>query len=284
MLIAGAAMPLVPVVSAAIVALETVRGGVAATLPMAGLAGAVLVLLWAVVGPQLGVDPLYGTVYAAVAVAIFVVGVALGALLRWARRLSLAFEAILVLGAACVLVLNLFGPGGSDLFTPLFDQLVEALTADQNVTEAQLEAFRQAQPLVLGLLAAGLTSTLVLSLFLAYWLCGIAVGEPRFGAEFRELRLSRAIGIPATILVTLSLVLRAPLVQNLTALALVGFLFQGLSVLHAWAHVRRWHAGYVAPVYVLLLTPLRGLIVLGLAAAGLMDNWFDLRAPLRPRT
>lgn len=283
-LVAGAAMPLVPVVSAALVALETVRSGIGATLPVAALVGAVLVFLWVVVGPLVGLDPLYMSIYGAVAVAVFVVGLGLGALLRWAGRLALAFEAIIVLGAAVVLVLNLFGPGGSELFTPMFDRLIAAITAEQDVTEEQLEAFRLAQPLVLGLLAAGLTTTLALSLFLAYWMCGVAVGEPRFGAEFRELRLSRVIGIPATVLVTLSLVLRAPLVQNLTALALVGFLFQGLSVLHAWAHARRWHTGYVAPVYVLLLTPLRGLVVLGLAGAGLMDNWFDLRAPLRRRS
>jgi len=285
MLVAGAAMPLVPVVSAALVALETVRSGVAPTAPLAALCGAVLLFLWVVVGPMLGLDPVYMSVYSGVAVAVLAVGLALGALLRWAGRLALAFEAILVLGAAAVLALNLFGPGGSELLAPVFDELIEALGTAQDVTEEQVDAFRQAQPLVLGLLAAGLVTTLVLSLFLTYWLCGIAVGEPRFGAEFRALRLSRVIGIPATVLVTLSLVLPAPLVQNLTALALIGFLFQGLSVLHAWAHARRWHAGYIAPVYVLLLlTPLRGLVVLGLAAAGLIDNWFDLRAPLRPRT
>jgi hypothetical protein len=284
-LVAGAAMPLVPIVSAAIIALETVRSGVGATLPVAALGAGLLVFLWVVVGPLIGLDALYMSIYAGVAVAVFVIGIGLGALMRWAGRLALAFEAILVLGAAGVLVLNLFGPGGSELFSPLFDRLVEAVSAQQNVTEEQIEQFRQAQPLVLGLVAAGAVTTLVLSLFLTYWLCGIAVGEARFGAEFRELRLSRVIGIPATVLVTASLVLRAPLVQNLTALALVGFLFQGLSVLHAWAHARRWHSAYIVPVYLLLfLTPLRGLVVLALAAAGLMDNWFDLRAPLRPRT
>ncbi|HEX6995184.1 MAG TPA: hypothetical protein VF339_13655 [Gammaproteobacteria bacterium] len=283
-LVAGATMPLVPIVSAALVALETVRAGVGPTLPLAALGGAMFVLLWTVVGPQLGLDPLLMSVYGGVAVAVFAVGVGLGALLRWAGRLVLAFEAVLVVGTGAVLLANLFGPGGSELLAPVFDRLLEALESDQEMTQAQLDAFRQAEPLVLGLLAAGFTTTLVLSLFLAYWLCAIAVGEPRFGAEFRALRLSRVIGIPATILVTVGLVLQAPVVQNLTALALVGFLFQGLSVMHAWAHARSWHAGYLAPVYVLLLlTPLRGYVVLALAAAGLMDNWFDLRAPLRPR-
>ncbi len=277
-------MPLVPIVSAAIVALETVRSGVTATLPVVAIGGGLLVFLWAVVGPMLGFDSFYMSIYGAVIVAVLAVGLGLGALLRWAGGLGRAFEGVLVVGAAGVLVLNLFGPGGSALFTPMFDRLVETLSSQPDITDLQIEAFQQAQPLVLGLLAAGLITTLTLALFLAYWLCGVAVGESRFGAEFRELRLSRPIGIAATVLVTLSLVLSAPLVQNLTALALVGFLFQGLSVLHAWAHARRWRVGYVGAAYVLLLTPLRGLLVLGLAAAGLIDTWFDLRAPLRPRT
>ena len=284
-LVAGATMPLVPIVSVAFVALETIRTGVGPTLPLAALGAAMFALLWTGVGPLLGLDPLLMSVYGAVAIAVFALGVGIGALVRWAGRLVLAFESLLVLVSAAVLVLNLFGPGGSDLFAPAFDRLLEALESDQGMTAAEVDAFRQAQPLVLGLLAAGLAATLGLSLFLAYWLCGIAVGERRFGTEFRALRLSRVIGIPATILVTVGLVLQAPLVQNLTALALVGFLFQGLAVLHAWAHARSWHVGFVVPVYVLmLLTPLRGYIVLALAAAGLLDNWFDLRAPLRPRT
>lgn len=284
-LVAAATLPLVPIVPTALVALETVRSGVGPTLPLAALVGGLFVLMWTIIGPLLGLDPLLASVYGGVAIVVFAVGVGLGGLLRWAGRLVLAFEAILVLGMGGVVVLNLFGPGGSDLFAPVFDRLLAALQSEQQMTAAQLEAFRQAQPLVLGLLAAGFATTLALSLFVAYWLCGIAVGERRFGAEFRELRLSRVIGIPATILITVGLVLQAPLVQNLAALALVGFLFQGLSVLHAWAHARSWHPGYLAPVYVLLLlTPLRVYIVLVLAAAGLMDNWFDLRAPLRPRT
>src|SRR5690606_5881984 len=127
-LVAGAVMPLVPMISAALVALETVRSGVASTLPIAALGGAVLVFLWVVVGPMLGLDALYMSVYGGIAVAVLVVGLGLGALLRWAGRLSLAFEAILVLGTAAVLVFNLFGPGGSDLLAPVFDRLVDALS------------------------------------------------------------------------------------------------------------------------------------------------------------
>jgi uncharacterized protein YybS (DUF2232 family) len=81
--------------------------------------------------------------------------------------------------------------------------------------------------------------------------------------------------------VALGLVFDTALVQNLSALALLAFVFQGLAVLHAWAHAKRWHPGLVAPVYVLLVTPVRVLVIFVLSAVGLLDNWFDLRARLR---
>src|SRR5690606_33794063 len=108
-------------------------------------------------------------------------------------------------------------------------------------------------------------------------------GEPRFGKEFRRLELGRLLGMTASVIVTLSLVTEAALVQNLSSLALFSFLFQGLAVMHAWAHARRWHPAYIAPVYVALATPTPLIVaaVLGLSAVGLIDNWFNLRAPLQ---
>ena len=115
-------------------------------------------------------------------------------------------------------------------------------------------------------------------LFLACWWLVLAMGGKGFGAEFRLLKLGRLLGALATVVVVLGLVFDAPLVQNLTALALMVFLLQGLAVFHAWAHVKRWHFGIVVLVYLLLITPLA---MLGLSGVGLVDSWFDLRAPLR---
>jgi len=280
-LLAAATSVLVPVVTVAIVALETLRSGFRETLPGAAVgAGAVAALL--VISARVQGGDSLAALYAGIVVFAFGAGLGVGVLLRWARGIERAFRALVLVMAGVVFVVSLFGPGGGELFTPLFDYIAEIGAPD--ATEEQLTAFRAAQPFVLGLLAAGMLSALAMALFLAYWLCGIAVGDTRFGREFRELRLGRSLGIPAMVLITAGLVLGAPLIQNLAALALVGFVFQGLSVMHAWAHARRWHTAIVAGIYVLLITPLTGVVVLGLSAVGLMDNWFDLRAPLRPRT
>ncbi|MFO7288214.1 MAG: hypothetical protein LOD94_05685 [Gammaproteobacteria bacterium] len=280
-LLAAATSVLVPVVTVAIVALETLRSGFRDTLPGAAIGAGVVAALLVISARVQGGDTL-SALYAGIVVFAFAAGLGVGVLLRWARGIERAFRALVLVMAGGVFAVSLFGPGGGDLFAPLFDYIAEIGAPD--ATEEQRAAFRAAQPFVLGLLAAGMLSALVIALFLAYWLCGIAVGDTRFGREFRELRLGRSLGIPAMVLITAGLVLGAPLIQNLAALALVGFVFQGLSVMHAWAHARRWHTALVAGVYVLLITPLTGVVVLGLSAVGLMDNWFDLRAPLRPRT
>jgi hypothetical protein len=176
-----------------------------------------------------------------------------------------------------VLALHLVGPGPQALFAPMLEELTKVL-GESGVEPRQLESIRNAESTLLGLLVAFVLTEVLCALFLAEWWLGLGAGDRRFGYEFRALRLGRVLGVPATVLLVVALVLEAPVVQNLAPLALFAFLFQGLSVLHAWAHAKHWHPGYLVPVYVLLASPLVGIAVLGLGGLGLADNWFDLRA------
>ena len=135
--------------------------------------------------------------------------------------------------------------------------------------------------LALMLPAVTLFSSLAGVLLLGFWWRTAASGEPRFGLEFRQLRLGRWLGALATVVVALGLVFSAPLVQNLLPMALFGFVFQGLAVLHAWAHARRWHVAILVVFYLLLLSPLTVLVMLPLSVVGLVDNWLDLRRLVR---
>jgi len=135
------------------------------------------------------------------------------------------------------------------------------------------------------LLASAVFLQLVGTLLLGYWWSLLALGQRRFGQEFRRLALGRLLGSVATALIVLGLVFDWELVQNLLPLALLGFLLQGLAVSHAWAHAKGWHPGLMAPLYLLLvMPPLNVLVVLPLSVLGLVDQWFDLRASLRART
>ena len=125
---------------------------------------------------------------------------------------------------------------------------------------------------------------LIVPLLLGSWWAALMNPQPQFGRQFRELRLGRFLGIPATLLMAISLVLEGPVIQNLFPLALFAFWFQGIAVVHAWGQARQWNPAVVAAMYILLLPPFTGVTILALASVGLVDNWIDLRAPLRTKT
>jgi len=275
-LIAIAAAPLLPVITAALLALETIRRGAVQGCysALAGVTG--IVVLVAFAGTETSTLVLVGSL------ALFA-GVAMGGLVRSTNSLALAFQGSLLLCLVGVVGANLMWPDPSVLIGGAIDQFVEVFRAS-GADEAQLAILRSWDTLFFGLLAAAVFSQLAAALLLAYWWDSFGESDGRFGREFRNLKLGRVLGIPATLLMASSLVLNAPLVQNLFPLALFGFWFQGLAVGHAWARAKRWHSAVLGIMYVLLITPLTGLVILAFGSVGLVDNWFDLRAPLRPMT
>jgi hypothetical protein len=262
--------PLFPVATAALLALETARRGVNRGLSSAALGTAGMVLLSLPAGADLVLSAAFGAI-------TFFSGVAIGALLQRAGNLTLAFQAAILFALLLVAAVTLLGPNPRQLFDPVITELTEILRAS-GATSQEVAAVESWGGI---LLTAAVFSQIVGPLLLGYWWLAIASGQKVFGREFRALKLGRTLGVAATAVIALGLVFDAPLVQNLTALALSGCVVQGFAVLHAWAHARRWHVGVIIPVYVLLVTPLMILVLLALGGLGLVDNWFDLRARLQ---
>lgn len=268
--------PLLPVVTAALMVLESATRGPQQALIGAGV-GIVAVMVLGVV-----TDSSFWLLVAPAAVSLGA-GVAIGGLLRWGGVVGLAFQGTVLACFAVTLAVIALGPSSEALFAPAAEYLIEMLEAAE-APQAQLDLVRGLLPIMLGLTAAGAFVQLVVGLLLGSWWLALARGSASFGAEFRALKLGRVLGLPAIVLVALGLFWDAPLVQNLTPLAMCGFLFQGAAVMHAWAHAKAWHVGAIVPVYVLLVTPFMAIPLLGLSATGLLDNIFDLRAPLRARS
>jgi hypothetical protein len=261
---------LLPVATTALLALDTARRGAHQGLLSAALGTAAIVALSWLSGADVTVSAAFGAI-------TFFSGVAIGALLQRAGSLVLAFQAGMLFGLLLVGGVTVFGPDPGELLAPVIAELAQVLQAS-GATSQQVAVVESWGGM---LFAAAVFAQIMGPLFLAYWWLSIAASQKRFGQEFRTLRLGRILGVAATAVVALGLVFATALVQNLTALALAGFVLQGLAILHAWAHAKRWHLGFVVPVYVLLVTPLMVVVLLALGALGLMDNWFDLRARLR---
>jgi hypothetical protein len=201
------------------------------------------------------------------------IGVALGALIRWAGNLVLAFQVAWLACFVAVLAFGVFGPDPAALFGPPLKEFEQALAAPPG-SEAEAAAIvaqmAQTVPVAAAIVVLG-------TLFLAYWWATVANGEVRFAAEYRQLKLGRWLGSTAVIVLVLRLVFDTPLVQNLLLLAAVGCVIQGLAVAHTWVHAKKWHPALLVVVYVLLVSPLATVVTV----VGLVDNWVDLRKPVR---
>ena len=210
-------------------------------------------------------------------------GVAVGAWVRRAGSLTLGFQGVVLGAYAAVVSIAIFGPDTAALVEPLQRWLVEFLQAGE-ATQEQLDLIGTWDTMLLGIAFAVVFAQLVGALLLGYWWMTLAIGQGGFGREFRELKLGRVLGFPAMVLVSVGLVVDVALVQNLSVIALFAFLFQGLAVMHAWAHLKKWHPALVWAAYILLIPPLSWIGIFGLAAAGLLDNVFELRARARTPT
>lgn len=265
---------LLPVVTAALVVLNTLHRGSA----QGAAAAAATFALLAVLAIPTGADQVLWVGGSAIGF-----GVAIGALLRWAGALALGFQSTVLGAYAAAIAISLFGPEPAVLIEPLQRWLIEFLQAGE-ATPEQLDLIRTWETMLLGIAFAVVFAQLVGAMLLGYWWMSLARGQRNFGPEFRALKLGRVLGISAMVLVSVGLVVDVSLVQNLAAIAVFGFLFQGLAVMHAWAHARKWHPAFIWPVYILFVTPLTWVAIFGLSAVGLLDNVFELRAGARAET
>jgi hypothetical protein len=115
-----------------------------------------------------------------------------------------------------------------------------------------------------------------LSLFLARWWQSQLGAAGGFGEEFRELRLGRALGLVAAVLVIAALFLQQQIVDDLARLFACALVVVGLAAAHRAKAAGSLAAGWLWGIYLVLvlLTPIA---VLVLAGWGFADNWLRSR-------
>lgn len=272
-LLAVALCPIVPLVSTALLSLETQARGTQQGLLSAGfsLLGVALVALAA----SASVDAIVG-----VGAAALLFGVALGALMGWSGSLTLAFQAATLACTLAVVSVMLGGADPAAVWASIIGPILERLMASGASAE-QLAVLEALGPVAFGLFALTALAMLVAAACLGRWWYALAQADLDFGSEFRALRLGRILSAPATVLVVVGLLTNFMLLENIIPVILLAFLFQGLAVAHAWSHARSWHPAVLTGVYILWLlpTPLAAAVSMLLTSVGLVDSWIDLRAP-----
>jgi len=190
--------------------------------------------------------------------------------------LTPALQLLVALGVFGLLLASLLIGDQAGFWLPVLQELVEQLGlggAGLN-DEAALAAVAA---LLTGFVGASLVAVLLAALLLGCWVAA-AAGGPAFGPMFRALQLGRVMAIFA-ILCSLGAVLGSSLAGQWLLLLAVGFVVQGLAVVHWIAAERKWPWPWLLGLYgpLLLIAPLAAAIITVLGSIGYLDNWYPLR-------
>ena len=117
------------------------------------------------------------------------------------------------------------------------------------------------------------------AVFLARWWQSLTVAPGSFGAEFRQIRLGRVLGVVAAIAVALSFVIEHPLADDLARLLVSALALVGVAAAHRIRLERGANVAWLWVLYLLLVLA-SPLALPALAGVGFMDNW--LRSGARP--
>jgi len=276
--------------------------GLLGLLPLLGLGfafflpGAVPALITLVRGPRLGaIVALGGSALLAASMLVFgrpmavgfiysvwVLGppLALAVLLARTESLALCLQVATLVGAMVLVVLHVAFGDPERFWAPFVRDLAAEMQRHGLPTELFEDGLAETLARTLWGWVVVLTTLLAMcALFLARWWQSLLTQAGRFGAEFRELRLGRALGIAAALFVGWSLLVTfaqldaRPLVDDISRLFLGALVIVGLAAAH-----RAVANGRFAPVWLwvtyaalLLVAPIA---VIVLAAWGFVHNWF----------
>ena len=265
--VAGAGSLLFCWISAAVVALVTLRKG-------AGQGG--WLLAWALLpagtlayafGDSGPLSLLLGTM-------------ALAMVLRGSVNLPLAVLAAVPVGGLTGLALVVFGSEQLQQVAAYFGDFLADLEQQLSQGGQAIELARPGVVQIAGMMGAGTAVTAVLCLLLArYWQAAL-YNPGGFGQEFRAMRYPPAV---ATAL-ALAAVALAGLGQDFRTWAMICVLplaFSGLALVHARVKWRGQGTGWLVGFYVawLVFDPVKLLVVF----AAIADSWFNFRQRWHPR-
>jgi hypothetical protein len=262
LVVAGAGSLMFCWISAAVIALVTLRKGTAQgawLLLWALLPAGVLLYAFGDSGP---LTLLLGTMLLAV-------------VLRETVSLSLALLCSVAVGVGTGLVLIVFGGEFLQQVVAIFSDFLAQLEQQVSTqSEQNVVLPRPTTVQVAGLMGAGNAAVSVVCLLLGrYWQA--ALYNPNgFGDEFRQLRFAPAIaGVLALIAVGV-----ASLGVEYRTWAVIGVMplnFAGLALVHARVKARGQGTGWLTGFYLawLLFDPVKMMVVF----AAIADSWFDFR-------
>lgn len=265
-------VPLAGIVSAGAVALVALRQGATEGLVVglfASLASGLLAYL------ALG-SPLPAIGFA---LALWLPVWVLAVVLRNTRSLDLAAQLAVLFGLLILVGVRLQAADPAAFWADLLEPVRETLVEGQVMGGPEsLELMRAIGRWMTGAFAAIFYFQVILSLLLARWWQSLLYNPAGFGAEFRELRISRALGaVGLVLLVLLAAGVEAQWMADLLLLLTPLYFLQGVAVAHGLADIFKLSRGWLIGFYVVLVLAMPHAEIL-VAGLGLVDIWMNVRA------
>jgi len=210
---------------------------------------------------------------------LLIIGMA--ALVRQFASLNLALQLASLMALLGIVVWNLLLTDPGSAFEPLVTGLLQPLVSQGNL-EADPEMVRQIAELMPGIMVVSILATLVISLAIGRYWHGLLTGQQQFAAEFRQYRLGRITGLIGSAALLAGFMLDGPGASNLLVVAGAVFFVQGLAVAHALVKASGLGTTPLLVLYLAMIFAAQLAVPLVLAA-GLVDNWLDLRGKLISR-
>ncbi|KKN56186.1 hypothetical protein LCGC14_0574830 [marine sediment metagenome] len=267
--------------------------------PLNYLASGVISLTTLRMGPKEGVSVILSTLVVFALLASFLVGqlwvaglvlltswlpVFLATLtLGYSRSLAMALLTASGIGMVVVLLLHLLIPDVTSWWQGMIEPFMANLSLQPswqlNAAETQALTARLAT-MMTGLVAAGVCLNACLGLIIGRLWQSRLFNPGAFGQEFKQLTLGKPAAVITAVLMVMAI---TPLKSSLALLVdilpsmLVVFGLQGLAIVHAVVSIKQKNKFWLVAIYVLLVIMLPQMIMV-LAALGVIDQWFNLRA------
>ena len=267
----GALMPLLFWLSGGLLALITLRRGLAES-------GIVLVGATALILPVYAVMP--GTPLAVLQplALVWLPVMGMARILRGTVSLALTVQLGALVAVAAVLIFYGIYGDSAVFWTRILEGVSDRLPTESPGAGWD-RAVEQLAPRLTGLWATNALAVAVLSLLLGRFWQAMLYNPGGFRSEFHELRFALWFAAAAGAAVIAGTMGGPGLLADLGTVLGAVFILQAVAVAHAVVARRGWHTGWLVGFYLVLPLLLRPAVVLGLA-----DTFMDLRARLAPET
>jgi len=218
-----------------------------------------------------------GVQVAVSAASTWVAAVCLGGLTGAYASLTLSLQAIVVFGVLGILFFALMVPDSTAFWEQFLTDFIDQM-ASFGIDVVQPDVFLSLAPMMSGLVAVSLITSSIVALLLGSWWASGA-GGPAFKAMFLQIRLGYVIGAVTTIAGLGAVIGLGPTAGNVLLVLAIGFVFQGLAVVHWQVANRNWPWVVLLTIYLpfLLGASPAAVALFLLAGVGFVDNWYGLR-------